>query len=187
MRPDFFVCLKTHNRLILAFMCAFFILFAQAVRADIAAFVGEYAGSADVEGYDGSISKRDMSVQIAQTKKGFSVQWTSTIYKSDGRVKEHSYHIDFVPSSRSGVYAAAMEKNVFGHEVQLDPMKGEPYVWGRIVADTMTVFSMFVDADGGYEIQQYDRTLTDGGLELKFSVVAEGETQRSVTTFLKRK
>lgn len=174
------------SRLVAGAVCLILVLCAQVARADISDFVGSYSGSADVEGHDGTVSKRDMSVEIAETKKGYSVQWTSTTYKSDGRVKEKSYLIDFVPSARDDVFAAAMKKNVFGHEVQLDPMKGEPYVWSRVVGDTMTVFSMFVDADGGYEIQQFDRTLTEGGLELVFSVVADGITQRSVTTFLEK-
>lgn len=162
------------------------ILLAPAARADIERFVGEYTGSADVASRDGTVSKRDMSVEISETRRGFSVKWSSTTYKADGRAKEKAYMIDFVPSDRDDVYAAAMKRNVFGHEVQLDPMKGEPYVWGRIVGDTMTVFSMFVDADGGYEIQQFDRTLATGGLMLDFKTVADGESKRSVTTFLKK-
>ena len=130
---------------------------------DIDAFVGDFSGSAELVSADGTKTQRDMSVSIRETKEGFSVKWTSTTYKPDGRVKEKSYSIDFVPSDRENVYSAAMKRNVFGHEVQLDPMKGEPFVWGRIVDETMTVFSLFVDDAGGYEMQQYDRTLADGG------------------------
>jgi hypothetical protein len=153
-------------------------------RADISRFVGDYVGTAEVVEADGTAVPRDMSVTIAEQKGGFQVEWTSTTYRSDGRVSEKSYSINFVPSVRDGIYAAAMQRNVFGHEVQLDPMKGEPFVWARIEGDTLSVFSLYVAPDGGYEIQQFDRTLASGGLDLKFSRVRNGEIQRTVSSYL---
>ncbi|XDA99777.1 hypothetical protein AB1M95_07720 [Sulfitobacter sp. LCG007] len=152
--------------------------------ADIAPFVGEYAGEAQVTDPDGETFERDMSVQISETRDGFQVNWTSRTFRADGRVKNASYSINFVPSDRPGVYAAAMKRNVFGHEVQLDPMKGEPYVWARIDGDTLTVYSLYVDADGGYELQQFDRSLAEGGLNLAFKSILDGDIQRTVETFL---
>lgn len=154
--------------------------------ADIEQFLGEYEGNADLIRSDGSTEPRDMSVSIEETKDGFNVSWSTTIQKPDGRIKESDYSVDFLPSGRDGIYSAAMTRNVFGHAVQLDPMKGEPYVWGRIVGDTMTVYSLFVADDGGYEMQQFDRTLADGGLMLKFSRLKNGVMERSVETFLQK-
>ncbi|WP_299653051.1 hypothetical protein [uncultured Tateyamaria sp.] len=164
---------------------ALFLLAGQA-RAEIAPFVGSYTGSAEVAQVDGTKIPRDMSVMISENKQGFTVKWTSITYKESGKVSEKSYSVDFVPSGRGNVYAAAQKKNVFGHEVQLDPMKGEPYVWSRIDGDTLTVYSLFVDTDGGYSLQQYDRTLSDGGLDLRFQNIRDGLILRAVTTFLSR-
>jgi hypothetical protein len=162
-------------------------LWAGMVRADVEPFVGSYLGSAELIRADGSTQMRDMSVEIALAGKGgFIVKWATITYRSDGTSKEKSYEIEFVASDREDVFAAAMKKNVFGHSVQLDPMKGEPYVWSRIVGDTMTVYSLHVDAEGGYEIQQFDRTLADGGLELEFHSILNGEVQRTISTFLNR-
>ncbi|MDA7964177.1 hypothetical protein [Ruegeria sp.] len=158
----------------------------QAVAAGIDAFFGDYVGSANVVDADGTETPRDMSVSIHETKDGFNVSWTTTTYKLDGRVKDEKFSVDFQPSVRPDVYSAAMKRNVFGHEVQLDPMKGEPFVWGRIEGDTLTVFSLFIDANGGYELQQFDRTLADGGLDLSFSRFRNGVKSRSVETFLQK-
>lgn len=172
---------------VLALIAALFCLATSAMaQVNIEPFVGDYKGSADVVSADGTLTPRDMSVTISETKDGFTVQWTSVTYKTHGRVKEKSYSISFLPSEREGIYAAAMTRNVFGHAVQLDPMKGEPFVWGRIIGDTMTVYSLFVDDEGGYELQQFDRTLADGGLTLVFTNLRNGQLQRSVTTFLER-
>jgi hypothetical protein len=157
-----------------------------AMAATIEEFIGSYSGSAELEMEDGSSQKRDMSVDIQLTKAGFSVEWASSSYKPDGRVKVKSYSILFIPTEREGVFAAAMRRNVFGHEVQLDPMKGEPFVWSHLHGDTLTVYSLFIDDLGEYEIQQFDRTLVEGGLQLDFKRIRNGEKQRSVTTFLKR-
>lgn len=154
--------------------------------ADVTRFVGTYSGSAVVEQADGTALPRDMSVTIARKGDGFRVEWSSITHRDDGRVREKSYSIDFVPSERGSVYAAAMKRNVFGHTVQMDPMKGEPYVWSRISGDTLTVYSLFVAEDGGYEMQQFDRTLTDGGLQLNFKRISDGTPRRSVQTFLKK-
>lgn len=155
--------------------------------ADVTPFVGDYIGSAEVVDADGTSTPRDMSVSIAETEMGFSVGWKTTTYKLDGRVKEQAFSVEFRPSDRRHVYSAAMKRNVFGHEVPLDPMKGEPFVWGRIEGDTLTVFSLFIDENGGYELQQYDRSLAEGGLNLSFSRFRDGQKSRSVETFLKKK
>ncbi|GGX45813.1 hypothetical protein GCM10007385_11630 [Tateyamaria omphalii] len=156
------------------------------VRADITPFVGQYSGSAEVMQANGTKIPRDMSVEINETKQGFTVKWSSVTHRASGKLSEKSYSIDFVPSGRGDVYAAAQRKNVFGHEVQLDPMKGEPYVWARIDGETLTVYSLFVDTDGGYSLQRYDRTLTEGGLNLNFQNIQDGEILRAVETFLVR-
>ncbi|SLN70607.1 hypothetical protein [Ruegeria meonggei] len=159
----------------------------QAFAADISAFVGDYVGSATVVDGDGTETPRDMSVSIHENRQGFNVSWKTTTYKLDGRVKDQKFSIDFNPSDRSDVYSAAMKRNVFGHEVPLDPMQGEPFVWGRIEGDTLTVFSLFIGETGDYELQQFDRTLADGGLNLSFSRFRNGIKSRSVETFLKKK
>lgn len=174
------------QRGLMSVFAASIILLATAVQADISRFVGSYVGSADVISADGSKSPRDMSVTIGETKEGFRVTWTSTTYRANGTAKEKSYTIDFLPSDRDGVFSSAMKRNVFGHDVQLDPMKGEPYVWGRITGETLSVYSMYVTEEGGYEIQQFDRSLADGGLQLDFQNVRNGTILRTVSTFLKK-
>ncbi|KAE9628673.1 hypothetical protein [Parasedimentitalea maritima] len=162
------------------------VLSGQSAIADISRFVGEYSGRAEVETRAGDTANRDMSVVIKETANGYAVLWTSTTEKEDGRRKTKSYEIEFQPTDRDGVYAAAMKRNVFGHTEQLDPMKGEPYVWSRITGDTLTVFSMFVAPNGDYEMQQYDRTLAEGGLQLDFNSHRNGIPTRFISTFLSR-
>lgn len=156
-----------------------------AAAADIGPFVGRYAGSANLT-LEGENEPRDMGVEVRETDKGFTIDWVSTTYRPDGRTKVSSYSVDFLPTDRDNVFAAAQRKNVFGHSVQLDPMKGEPFVWSRIVDDTLSLFSLHVDEDGGYQMQEYHRTLTEGGLDLDYTSVRNGEPVRNLTAFLER-
>lgn len=159
---------------------------AASAAAGVAQFAGDYVGSVELVKEDGVTVPRDMSVQIRETRKGFVLKWTSITEREDGRRKTKSYEIEFQPSERGEVYAAAMRRNVFGHAVPLDPMDGDPFVWGRITGDTLTVFSMYIHPNGDYEIQQYDRTLAEGGLRLNYVARLNGEPKRSLTAFLTR-
>jgi hypothetical protein len=54
------------------------------------------------------------------------------------------------------------------------------------VKDTLTVFSLFINEAGDYEMQEYHRTLAEGGLALEFRRFQNGEKVRAVETFLAR-
>lgn len=170
----------------LSVLAALVLAVSSAEASDLRRFVGKYEGSAEVEQLDGRLEQRDMSVSIQETYKGFVVEWSTAIKRENGSAKTKSYKIEFVPSERPDVFAAAMQTNVFGHTVQMNPMKGEPFVWARIAGDTLTVFSLYVAENGDYLMQQYDRTLAEGGLELDFSVHRNGLPSRTVNTFLTR-
>ena len=149
-------------------------------------FIGIYSGTADVERENGATETRNMHVEIRAAGAGFWVKWTTRRTKPSGKVSDKSYDILFEPGGRGDLYSAAMRQNVFGHAVPLDPLKGEPYVWARLSGDTLTVFSLFINPNGDYEMQQYDRTLVDGGLDLHFSAHRNGFPRLEAKSFLER-
>ncbi len=173
--------------LIAALVFGLLLVGAQDARAaSIEPFVGAYDGHLTFE-EDGKIVERNMSVEIAQTRKGFNISWASAIRRSDGRFTEKSYAVDFIPSGRPGIFSSAMKSNVFGKQVPLDPLRGEPFVWARIEGDTLTLFSLFIDEAGDYEMLEYHRTLAEGGLDLDFRRIRGGAQVRSIRTLLKRR
>lgn len=153
--------------------------------APISAFYGTYAGTSVSSGA-GPISKRDIGVSIEPRNGGFNVTWTTVTQKPDGRVKRKTYSIDFEPSRRENIYASAMRRDMFGHRVPLNPLKGDPYIWARVRGKTLTVFALHVTATGGYDLQIYERTLTKDGMHLEYSRLVEGVHERFVTGTLKR-
>lgn len=167
------------------YVLLFTLLPAIGFAADIDRFIGEYSGSAEYTN-EGEVQNRDLSVSVVPEARGFSLTWTSVIYKTDGRKKEKTYTIEFTQSDREHIYGSAMKTNVFGKEIPLDPLAGEPYVWARIVDDTFTVFSLFINEEGEYEMQEYHRTLAEGGLDLVFRSVSPGGVEKVIEAFLKR-
>ncbi len=167
------------------FVLALCLLPAFAFAGDFDRFAGTFTGNAEFE-FEGEVRYRDMSTTIEPTKDGFVLTWTSVSRKDDGRAKAKTYKIKFDPSARPNIYSSAMRTNVFGKSIPLDPLKGEPFVWARLIGDTLSVFSLFIDESGEYEMQEYHRTLVDQGLELKFFVVRNGKPLKTIKTLLKR-
>lgn len=163
-----------------------FFLFASAAAAtEIERFVGQYEGTAKFES-EGEVGLRDMSVAIVEQDPGFEVTWTSAGRRDDGSQFDKETKIAFLPSDRGGIFSSAMKVDLFGHSVQMDPMQGDSFVWARITGDMLTVFSMLIDEGGGYEIQQYNRTLVEGGLALEYLRIRNGEKLKAIEAFLKK-
>ena len=77
---------------------------------------------------------------------------------------------------------------MFGKQVPIDPISGkDPYYWARIRGKTLWVYNIMVNDDGGYEMQVYQRTLTDdGNMRVEFQRIRDGVPQRAVSGMLKR-
>jgi hypothetical protein len=162
-----------------------FVGFPAHAAEDFAPFIGEFAGKSSSE-VDGVEKRRDLSVDISETKDGFNVSWTTTTFKKD-KPKTKSYSIDFIESDREHIYQAAQKKNVFGGREPLDPMKGDAYAWARVEGQKLTIYALVITEDGGFEMQTYDRILLgDDNLHLKFSRIRDGETLKTIDTNLYR-
>jgi archaellin len=155
----------------------------QAAERTIDDFYGEYVGRS-VAGKD--VSARDINVTIAASKYGFNISWSTVTYRTGSEAKRKAYSIDFAKTKRDKIYQSSMRKNVFGKRVPNDPIKGDPYVWARIADDTLSVYALIVTSAGGYDMQVYNRTLTDAGLRLEFTRFLEGETLKTITGELTR-
>ena len=167
-------------------ICAVMVLFSNvALAAEIGPFVGSYTGSAEVE-IGGESGPRSMDVKIAATDDGFDVSWITAIQRANGQMDEKRYTISFFQTVHSGVFPSGMKTDLFGNRIPLDPLDGDPYVWSHIAGPTLTVYALSILEDGGYEMQEYRRTLADGGLSLDYERIRNGDKLRTVKAFLKK-
>ncbi len=169
----------------IAVVAALLPLAAHAGAAALESFFGNYAGEVVVDAA-GERSTRDMSLEIKPRKNGFTMAWSTFRRRSDGSVKRKDHSMDFLPAGRPNLYASAVKRNLFGHSVPADPMKGDPFVWASIKDETLTMHALLIDDAGGYEMQTYRRTLTPGGLDLEFESIDETGKKRRVAGLLAR-
>jgi hypothetical protein len=153
----------------------------QAVARDlpVKAFYGKFAGGGIAHNADSeyfAMTTRDFDVDIGPESGGVRIEWTSVIRRGGDPLK---------PSVRrkmtSKLLTPTATPNVFHGSESGNPLKGEEMCWARIDGNTLVVFLMTVGADGIYELQQYDRTLSGAGMTLLFRSWRDGDRLRSVT------
>ena len=148
-------------------------------------FFGEYRGKTISED-DGETTTRDLGVSIEPDGEYFKITWSTVTRRADGELKHKSYAISFTPTHRPEIYRSAMRTDMFGNRVPMDPLSGDPFVWCRISGKTLTVYALLINDAGRYDLQVYDRTLVDKGLDLKFTRLREGHPPRALSAFLER-
>lgn len=150
----------------------------QAADLSIKAFYGKFQGGGIAENDDSiyfGVTARDFDVDIQPADNGFSVTWTSVIRGGGTPGKPESRRKmsmrTFRNSARPGVWQAIESK---------DPVTGGELCWARIKDNTLTVYLMVVGDNGGYQLQQYDRTLQATGMEMTFTRLRDGDKVRRV-------
>lgn len=156
-----------------------------AAAAEIQDFFGTYIGLAEYERADGSPETREMDITIAPEKEGFRIEWIST-QLVDGRrdlpgVVRRPQSAMFTPGDLDGVFVQEEAYNPFKRRAAADPMAGQPLRWASIAGDSLRVNTFVIQPEGRYEVQFYDRTLTDTGLAIQFERIVDGEVVRRIT------
>ncbi len=143
----------------------------------IAAFYGQWTGSGVSESNVSlyfRLTSRDLDVIIAPEGDGFVVNWT-TVQRQRGEPKNPA------PESKSSVlrFIPADRPNVWRATGSTDPLRDERYAWARLKGQTLTVHTLAIAEDGGYEMQVYRRTLSALGMNLEFVAFQNGEERRT--------
>ncbi len=155
---------------------------------ELAPFYGTYSGNTP-NIIKGEMSERELAVTIKPWEnKGFTITWTTVIYRANGEKSVVSPSINFNSSPRPGIYASSMRTDIFGNTVPHNPIgkTADPYVWAGLENKTLTVRALYILETGGYELHVYSRTLVDNGLELDFERINNGEKVTQISAILKR-
>lgn len=138
------------------------------------AFYGDWRGVAvevDSGGDDDlEITTEDLNVRIEPDRSGFRMQWTALTHEgTHGPMVRRPVEARFVPSDRPGVFAFEPEESsillsLFGDPSTNNPLKGEPLLWARFADGALSVYGLVINEEGGFDLYQHVRTLTDDGL-----------------------
>jgi len=159
---------------------------AYAANDRLEAFFGTYVGVAHVEDFrTGEEERRHMDIVIEPYDAGFRLHWVN-VSLVDGRrdlpgVERRVQTVLFEPSDTRDFYVEVEEGSPFREREATRPMRGDPVRWAAIDGQTLHVNSFVVLDDGRYELQTYDRVLTDEGLRIEFQRIEDGELIRRIT------
>jgi len=151
----------------------------------IDAFFGTFTGQTEADP-EQEVEKRELEVAIGPADRGFRLAWTTVIHKPDGRLKRNEQTVEFRRTERPGIYVSAVRKDMFGNKRPVDPLKGQSFIWATVRADTLFTYAMVISDQGTIELQVYERTLVDGGLDLRFYRFSEGWLRKTINTRLDR-
>ena len=183
--------MKSDPRLRLAWAVA--LMLALAARTATAAvslepFFGTYVGVAEVQDVrdGGDVRQRDMDIVIEPYKQGgFRIHWVN-VSLVDGKraapgVERRVQTVLFEPAQDRSFFVEVAETSPFRERGETEPMRGDPVRWASLDEQGLHVYSFMVLEDGRYELQVYDRTLTDIGIDIRFQRIVDGALVREIT------
>ncbi len=144
----------------------------------ISAFFGQWAGSGVSQTEESIVfqyTQRDLNVTIRAAGNGSAVNWT-TVQRQKGDPN------DPTPERKDtgAVFLPTGRPNLWRAEGALEPLSGNAYSWASLRGQTLTINSMTITQDGGYEMQIYNRTLSGLGMTLEFIRLENGAVRRTV-------
>ena len=144
-----------------------FLLAASPAPPAAAASIEDFAGSWQGEGDDGSGERLTLTLDGGG---GFHASWTEPGAGADTPVLEAG----FAPSDRPNVYSYAPEtgsllSRMFAAPASGNPLAGETLLWARLDQETLSIYSLAVADDGGFELDLHRWTLEADALLLHFS------------------
>ncbi len=170
--------------LIAAILCGFSP--ARAQPPSVEAFFGSYEGTAPSD--TGQSGSRDLTVIIRPFDEGgFSIRWRTMIFEpGEETPRGRTQVIYFKPAKEApGLFAATPPEDAAGLASSI-PLEGQPFAWARVDGKTLTVNVLTILETGDYTVQTYDRTLADGGMDLRFVRRHNGEVEHRVSGKLNR-
>jgi hypothetical protein len=156
----------------------------EAAAAELGDFFGTYVGNAQ-ELDDTEPMARDMDIVIEPFHdEGFQIHWI-TVTKVNGRrdvpgVDRTLQSVFFEPAEDDDFFVEVEADNPFREHEAKTPMSGHAVRWASIEDDMLNVYSFVVLEDGRYELQIYNRALTDVGLDIMFRRFDDGELVRQI-------
>ena len=102
-------------------------------------------------------------IRPSGSEGGFTVDWSTLRLKGDDVPREadtKSYTQSFRATERPNFY-----RDVTSGDVNL----GQDASWAVINGDTLSVVQVSVAPDGNYFVTHYDRTLTEKGMDVRFT------------------
>lgn len=144
-------------------------------------FYGRYLGQGTEEAFASTATSAELQTRFSEvtiTKTddgdGFTIKWATLKLKGNEVPREAD------TKAYSQTFRATDNPLVFREETSGDPLKGAAASWAHINGNTLAIIMVQVEPNGGYFVTQYDRTLTDKGMDVRFTRFENGAIVRAV-------
>ncbi|MCE9521008.1 MAG: hypothetical protein K8S25_01090 [Alphaproteobacteria bacterium] len=144
-------------------------------------FYGAYLGHGEEEALGaaptGDMEKQTRFSQVIirpAAENGFTIEWATLKLKGDEIPREAD------TKSYTQTFRGTQKPNLYRDVTSGDPNLGADTSWAVINGDTMSVVQISVAADGGYFVTHYDRTLTEKGMDVRFTRFENSRIVRAV-------
>lgn len=135
-------------------------------------FFGEWVGGGTAKEGGATTQDRASTVMIDRLGDGFKVTWSTMRSQVDAPSAS-------VVKSSSLKFKGTATPNVFHAIDNADPLKGGRSAWAILKGATLKIQQFNVEADGAWNVQIYDRTLTSPTtMDVAFRRITNGEVAR---------
>jgi hypothetical protein len=165
-------------------LCLFFVLAFSAAAADrkIDDFYGVYLGHGGEEPSEGAPQagqpKTSRFSQVilkpSPEERGFMIEWATLKLRGDELPSEAD------TKSYIQTFRATDRPNVYRDVTSGDPNLGADVSWAVINGNTLSIVQVTVAPDGNYFVAHYDRTLTEQGMDVRFTRFENSRIVRAV-------
>lgn len=147
---------------------------ATAADAALEPFFGSWACTrVSVAGAPATLDVRadDLDVAIQRDGDGFRVRWTDFERTADRSYARRVVDARFTPTARTGVYAYDEDEpsllgRLFAAPATGNPLEGDTLLWARVDGPTLTVYSLALTEEGGFDLDKYARSVTEDTMQL---------------------
>lgn len=164
----------------LFFLVLAFSLPAAAADAKLSDFFGAYLGhGGEVTGDQAAAGEKttrfsQVIIRPAPQEKGFMIEWSTLKLKGDELPSEadtKTYVQTFRATDKPNLY-----RDITSGDLNLN----QDASWAVMNGNTLSIVQVSVAPDGSYFVTQYDRTLTAGGMDVRFTRFENGRIVRAV-------
>jgi hypothetical protein len=136
------------NRLVLASALLILGLGQASAESAISGMMGRWQGEID-RTTGGAAAKGQATLALTERNDGFSIRWALP-----GRP---AFEVPFEPDEqRQGVFQPSRDGllSFLRQKRDGDPLDGEPLLWARTASQTLVVYSLGIEHDGGYVLDR---------------------------------
>ena len=167
---------------------------AAADEAQIGDFFGQWRGvelEIDDTQQAPKLSPADLDMAITGEDGRFRIRALGLQRAPDGTLVTRPMEATFAPTETPGVFAfdpgtGSLLSSLFADPAVGNPLEGDTLLWARLQAGILHVYSLAIDAGGGYILEHASGQLTDGGMLTRYELRSENDRVLTVEGRLER-